>query len=171
MHVAHCCENLLVVEHCPFLLGASLVAGAVAGPFLLFHTLSVEGIVPTLLAVFMIDFPLFVLFAVGVRRLLIVLDRSRNRLSLRERSLFRDRAIECPLAALVRAERETNWTYLPWLPPQGDTHRAVLVLAEDRHLSRVPVTSVYLLGSSARRAARAINAFLGRPLDSEAPRV
>jgi hypothetical protein len=171
MHVAHCSEDLLVVEHRPSMLGALLVAAAVGGPFVLFHTLSIEGLLPTLLAVFMIDFPLLVLFAVAVRRLMIVLDRRRNRLSLHERSLFRDREFERPLAALVRAEEETNWTQLPYLPPHGSYRRAILVLAEDRQLCRVPVTSVYLVGPSARRTARAINAFLGRPLDFKAPRV
>jgi hypothetical protein len=171
MHVAHRSRDLLVVEHCPKLLGAVLVTIAVAGPFALFHALAVEGWLPTLLAIFMIDFPVLVLFTVAVRRLLIVLDRRRNRLSLHERSVFRDRAIERPLAALVRAERETNWTRIPFLPAHGRYHRAVLVLAEDRQLCRVPVTSVFLVGPSARRVARAINAFLGRELDSEAPRV
>jgi hypothetical protein len=171
MHVAHASENLLVVEHCPRALGAGLVVLAVGGPLVLFHALAVEGLVPTLLALFMIDFPVLVLFAVAVRRLMIVLDRPGNRLCLRERSLFRDREIERPLAALVRAERETNWTHIPFLPPHGRYQRAVLVLAEDRRLNRVPVTSVYLCGPSARRAARAINAFLGRALDSEPPRV
>lgn len=171
MHVAHRSDTLLVVEHCPRLLGAALVAVAVAGPFLLFHALAVEGLLPILLAVFIVDFPVVVLFTVAVRRLLIVLDRRRDRLSLHERSVFRDRAFERPLAALVRAERETNWTRVPFLPPHGRYQRAVLVLAEDRQLCRVPVTSVFLLGPSARRAARAINGFLGRELDSEAPRV
>lgn len=169
MHIAHRCDELLVVEHCPTLLAFALVATAVAGPFALFHVLAVEGLVPTLLAVFMIDFPVLVLFTVAVRRLMIVLDRQRNRLSLRERSVFRDRAVDRPLAALVRAERETNWTGVPFLPDHGHYHRAVLVLAEDRLLRRVPVTSVYLLGPSARRAAQAINGWLGRPLDSQAP--
>jgi hypothetical protein len=45
----------------------------------------------------------------------------------------------------------------------------VLVVAEDRRLMRVPVTSVFLAGPSARRAAQAINAWLGRPLDSKRP--
>lgn len=171
MHVAHRSEDLLVVEHCPSTLGALLVALAVVGPVILFHVLSVEGLLPTLLAIFMVDFPILVIFAIGVRRLMIVLDRRRNRLSLHERSIFRDRAMERPLAALVRAERETNLTHLPYLPPHGNYHRTVLVLAENRELCRVPVTSVYLLGPSAKRAARAINAFLGRPLDSETPQV
>lgn len=171
MHVAHASENLLVIEHCPHMLGATLAMLAVAGPFALFHAWSVEGLLPTLLAVFMVDFPVLALFAVTVRRLMIVLDRRRGRLLLRERGLFRDRALERPLDALVRAERETNWTGIPHLPPHGRWHRAVLVLREDRRLRRVPVTSVFLVGPSARRAARAINAFLGRALDSEAPRV
>jgi hypothetical protein len=171
MHIAHASEELLVIEHCPTTLGAALVTVAVAGPFALFHALSVDGIVPTLLAVFMVDFPVLVVFTVAIRRLMIVLDRRRGRLSLHERSLFRDRAFERPLDALVRAERETNWTGVPFLPRHGRWHRAVLVLAEDRELRRVPVTSVFLAGPSARRAARAINAFLGRALDSEVPRV
>jgi hypothetical protein len=171
MYVIHASEDLLVIEHCPSTLGGLLVVLAVAGPFALFHTLSVEGVGPTLLAIFMVDFPILALFTVAVRRLMIVLDRRRGRLSLHERSLFRDRALERPLAALVRAERETNWTGVPFLPPHGRCHRAVLVLREDRRLRRVPVTSVFLAGPSARRAARAINAFLGRALDSEAPRV
>jgi hypothetical protein len=169
MHVAHASENLLVIEHCPRLLGTGLAALAVAGPFALFHALPVAGLLPTLLAVFMVDFPVLALFTVAVRRLMIVLDRRRGHLVLRERSLFRDRALECPLAALIRAERETNWTGIPHLPPHGRWHRAVLVLREDRRLRRVPVTSVFLVGPSARRAARAINAFLGRALDSEVP--
>jgi hypothetical protein len=171
MHVAHASEDLLVVEHCPRALGVLIVALAVSGPLLLFRAVSVEGVVPTLLALFMIDFPLLVLFAVAVRRLMIVLDRRGDRLWLHERSVFRDRAFERPLGALVRAERETNWTRVPFLPPHGRYHRAVLVLNEDRQLCRVPVTSVYLCGPSAARAARAINAFLGRALDTEAPRV
>jgi hypothetical protein len=171
MHVAHASPDLLVIEHCPTTLGAALVALAVAGPFALFHALSVDGVIPTLLAVFIVDFPILALFTVAVRRLMIVLDRRGGRLSLHERSVFRDRALERPLAALVRAERETNWTGVPFLPPHGRCHRAVLVLAEDRRIRRVPVTSVFLAGPSARRAARAINAFLGRALDSEAPRV
>jgi hypothetical protein len=171
MHVAHASDDLLVLEHCPRTLGAGLVAIAVAGPLALFHALSVDGVIPTLLAVFMVDFPVLALFTVAVRRLLIVLDRHRGRMSLHERSLFRDRAIERPLDALVRAERETNFTGVPFLPPHGRCHRAVLVLKEDRELRRVPVTSVFLVGPSARRAARAINGFLGRALDSEGPRV
>jgi hypothetical protein len=171
MYVAHASDDLLILEHCPRVLGAALVTLAVAGPFALFHALSVDGVVPTLLAVFIVDFPVLALFTVGVRRLMVVLDRPRGKLSLHERSLFRDRALERPLASLVRAERETNWTGVPFLPPHGRCHRAVLVLAEDRRLRRIPLTSVYLVGPSARRAARAINAFLGRALDSEAPRV
>ena len=171
MHVVHVSRDLLVVEHCPRALGAGLVALAVGGPLALFHALAVEGLGPMLLALFMVDFPVLVLFAVAVRRLMIVLDRPANRLSLRERSLFRDRALERPLAALVRVERETNWTGIPFLPPHGRYQRAVLVLAEDRRLHRVPVTSVDLCGPSARRATRAINAVLGRALDSEPPRV
>lgn len=171
MHVAHASEDLLVIEHCPRLLAGLLVALAVAGPLALLHALSVDSALPTALAIFMIDFPVLALFTVSVRRLMIVLDRRRGHLSLRERSLFRDRALERPLDALVRAERETNWTGVPFLPPHGRFHRAVLVLKEERRLRRVPVTSVFLVGPSARRAARAINAFLGRALDSEAPRV
>ena len=169
MHVAHACKDLLVIEHCPHRLGAALAMLAVAGPFALFNALSVEGLLPTLLAVFMVDFPVFALFTVAVRRLMIVLDRGHGRLVLRERSLFRERALERPLDTLVRAERETNWTGVPHLPPHGRCHRAVLGLREDRLLRRVPVTSVFLVGPSARRAARAINAFLGRALDSEVP--
>jgi hypothetical protein len=45
------------------------------------------------------------------------------------------------------------------------------VLREDRRLHRIPVTSVFLVGPSARRTAREINAFLGRALDSEVPPV
>lgn len=171
MYVAHLSEELLVVEHCPTTLGTVLVTIAVAGPMVPLYALAVEGLLPTLLAVFMVDFPVLVLFAVGVRRLMIVLDRRRNLLSVHERSIFRDRAIERPLGALVRAERQTNFTHLPHLPPHGSTHRAVLVLAENSELRRVPVTSVFLPGSSARCAARAVNAFLGRPLDFETPRV
>ena len=171
MHVAHACDDLLVIEHCPRALGALLVGVAVAGPLALFHAWSVVGVIPTLLAIFMVDFPVLALFSVAMRRLMIVLDRRRGRLSLRERSLFRDRALERPLDALIRAERETNWTGVPFLPPHGRCHRAVLVLREERSLRRIPVTSVFLVGPSARRAARAINAFLGRALDSEAPRV
>jgi hypothetical protein len=171
MHIIHDTDDLLVLEHCPRALGAALVAVAVAGPFALFHALPVEGVGPTFLAVFMVDFPVLALFTVAVRRLLVVLDRRRGRLSLHERSVFRDRALERPLETLVRAERETNWTGVPFLPPHGRCHRAVLVLKEDRRLRRVPLTSVFLLGPSARRAARAINRFLGRGLDSEVPRV
>lgn len=171
MHVAHASQDLLILEHCPRTLGAGLVAAAVAGPLALFHVLSVDGLAPTLLAVFIVDFPVFALFTVAVRRLTIVLDRRQGQLSLHERSLFRDRTVERPLAALVRAERETNWTGVPFLPPHGRWHRAILVLKEDRLLRRVPVTSVFLAGPSALRVARAINGFLGRRLDSEVPRV
>jgi hypothetical protein len=171
MHVAHASHDLLVIEHCPRTLGSLLVALAVAGPFALFHTLAVEGLGPTLLAIFMVDFPVLALFTVAVRRLMIVLDRRRGRLSLHERSIFRDRALEQPLETLIRAERETNWTGVPFLPPHGRVHRTVLVLRDDRRLRRVPITSVFLAGPSAGRAARAINAFLGRDLDSQVPRV
>jgi len=169
MHVVHRSEDLLVVEHCPTAMGAALVVVAVAGPYLLFRMLEVDGVLAFLLAVFIIDFPLLVIFAVGVRRLMIVLDRRRDRLALHERSVFRDRRLQTPLRALVRAEHETNFAGIPFLPDHGHYHRAVLVLADDRRLRRVPVTSVFLVGPSAHRAARAINGWLGRPLDSTAP--
>lgn len=169
MRVVHQCEDLLVVEHCPRTLGVLLVALAVGGPWMLFGAMAVEGVLPTLLAVFTIDFPLMVIFSVAVRRLMIVLDRRSNTLALHERSVFRDRWMEKPLATLIRAERETNFTCIPFLPDHGQYHRAVLVLAEDQRLRRVPVTSVFLVGPSARRAARAINGWLGRPLDSKTP--
>lgn len=169
MHVAHHTDDLLVVEHQPWTLAWLLTAAAIAGPWALFQALGVTGIGPTLLAVFTVDFPLFVLFTVYVRRLQVTLDRTRDDLHLHERSLLRDRDLHLPLSALVRAERETNWKRLPWLPKHGQTHRAVLIVARDRHLTRCPVSSVYLVGPSARRAARAINAWLGRPLDSRAP--
>ncbi len=169
MHVAHQTEDLLVVEHCPRALGALLIAFAVTGPWLLFHRLNVEGALPTALGVFMIDFPVVVLFTVAVRRIVIVLDRNADRMALFERSVFRNRRMERPLDTLVRAERETNFTGIPFLPAHGHCHRAVLVVAEDRRLTRVPVTSVFLLGQSARRAAQAINGWLGRPLDSKGP--
>lgn len=169
MHVAHRTEDILIVEHRPWTVAWSLTATAVAGPWLLFHGLGVSGIGPTLLAVFIINFPVFALFTVYVRRLQVVLDRTRDDLHLHERSLLRDRDLHLPLASLVRAEHETNWQAIPWLPKHGRTHRAVLVVARDRTLARCPVTSVFLAGPSARRAARAINAWLGRPLDSRAP--
>lgn len=150
-------------------MGWMLIGLAVAGPWLLFRNLAVEGVVPILLAVFMIDFPLLVVFSVVVRHLTVVLDRAGDRVALRERSLFRDRALDRPLSCLVRAERETNFARIPFLPPHGSYHRAVLVVAEDRRLCRVPVSSVYLLGPGARRVARAINGWLGRPLDRDGP--
>lgn len=169
MHVAHRSPDLLVVEHCPKTIGTLLIALATGGPFLLLRVVEVEGLGPMLLAVFMVDFPLLVIFTVAVRRLMIVLDRRRGRLALHERSLFRHRWVERPLGTLVRAERETNPAGIPFLPDRSHYHRAVLVLAENRRLTRVPVTSVFLIGPSGREVARTINGWLGRPLDSDTP--
>ena len=125
--------------------------------------------VPTLLTVFMVDFPLLVLFIAYIRRLQIVLDRRSGDVRLHELSLAQDRRLTMPLTCLVRAERETNYRRLPWLPKHGSFHRAVLVVSDSQELRRYPVTSVFLLGPSARAAANAINGWLGRPLDRQMP--
>lgn len=166
MRVTHHSRSLLIVEYCPWTTGWFLISLALLGPWLLFRWLPVEGLMPTLLAVFAVDFPVFALFTVYVRRLQIQLDRGEGDLRVRERSLLRDREVRLPLSSLVWAERETNYKRIPFLPPHGQVHRAVLVVVEDRLLRRYPVSSVFLLGPSARRTADAVNRWLGRKLDS-----
>jgi hypothetical protein len=169
MHIAHRTEDLLIVEHRPTTLAWAITLLAVAGPLTAFRWLGVEGLGPTLLAVFTLDFPLLVLFLVSVRRLQIVLDRRAGTLRLHERSVAQDRRLSIPLDCLVRAERETSLRRLPFLPPRGHFHRAVLVVAAGRELRRYPVTSVFLIGpAQARRAATAVNDWLCRSVDRRA---
>ena len=165
MYVAHKSDDLLVLEHQPWVEGALIALLAFIGPFMMFRALPIEGLIPSLLAIFAVDFPLFALFFAYVRRLQLVLDRQSGEIKLHELSIGQDRILKMPLASLVRAERETRMRYMPYLPKHGSFHRAVLIVKDEKELTRYPVTSVFLLGTSARRAARAINAWLGRSLD------
>ncbi len=162
MHVARQSGEELILEHRPWLTGAVLIALAVGGPLALSATLRIDTLVPFFLAVFIFGFPALALFAVYVRRLLVVLDRRHDRLRLHERSLLRDRVCEVPLSRFAWAERETRFVHMPFLPRHGRFHRAVLVFADKGRLSRLPLTSVFLVGPSARKAVSALNRWTGR---------
>ncbi|MGC1495797.1 MAG: hypothetical protein WA790_08310 [Sulfitobacter sp.] len=100
---------------------------------------------------------------VFIRRTQVILDRPRNLVELRRKSLLGFKRRTWELGHLERADVQTSRS------DDSDTHRAVLVFSDGMDAGIHPITVVYTSGSGADRAASAINSWLAAPLDSGQP--
>jgi hypothetical protein len=97
-------------------------------------------------------------FALFVRRVQVILDRSADQILVQRRSVFGYQVIEHKLSNLSHAETETTTSR-----SNGKTrtlYRSVLILRDGMSAGRHPVAETYSSGSGAQRLTDAVNEWL-----------
>lgn len=169
MEVLHRSRDRLEIEHYPEEAITAMVAGAVFLPWYLLHVLDAHGFAATLLATFIVDFPLGIAMLVHLRSVRILFDRTADLAYVEERGIVAARNLAVPLSSVARIEHQTKHDSGLYLPAQGKDHRAVLVIAGDRAQYCYPVTTVFLPGRTAFGIADAVNRWMGREVLVQTP--
>lgn len=153
MKVTHNTPELLIVEERPWLLGLSLIIGA-----LIFAGIAVNSVwsgEPMGLMFFLGSGLFGLFFFIFVRRVQAVFHRTGSWLEIRRRSLRGYDKIRYELAEINQAIVETSTNN-----DGARTNRVTLVIPSGQSAGKHPLTQYYASGNGAQKAADAINTWL-----------
>lgn len=168
MKVTRNTPDQLILADTPWFIGIMLIIFILAfvGPGLLLASEGGENLFFGLLFALIGGGLGFGAFAVFVRRVQVILDRSRNLVLIRRQSVFGYDTVEHELSNLSHAEIESTTSR-----SEGRTstlYRPVLILGQGMSAGPHPIVEAYSSGSGSKRLVQAVNEWL--PAAAEATR-